>query len=326
MNNIFNSVQILPVFKLAKILSLVAVLLTVTISESRAAPAGCIGAEDLDCGWKCDSCEDGYELYDTCWFQSCRRKCAANETRNIGGACVKTTGDPGDVAVPGGWITPSACSNGGGYKCRSSYGELIDNCCYKTEGDTTTVYPDDKSQEYDPSDAAFPANKNLVISSGATDFNCPHEKTYENVYISEGVGMRQRCHCCFNIRDDLNFVIPDSGIRGLNFQNIVKFACLGDIDACKQNIGPYSSADVVAATESQCNTSGSYYFTGSSCEHRPTDGTDITCEHEISGYVKVGNYCVSPENSYAKKHYTPAEAAQWLHDGNDNFVILTFKK
>ena len=28
----------------------------------------------------------------------------------------------------------------------------------------------------------------------------------------------------------------------------------------------------------------------------------------------------------AKKHYTPAEANQWLHDGNDNFVIITLKK
>ena len=58
---------------------------------------------------------------------------------------------------------------------------------------------------------------------------------------------------------------------------------------------------------------------------RPTDGTDITCDYDISGYVKVGNNCYSPEVTYAKKHYTPAEANQWLKD-DDNFVVITFKK
>ena len=68
------------------------------------------------------------------------------------------------------------------------------------------------------------------------------------------------------------------------------------------------------------------YYSGYECRMRPTDGTDITCDYDISGYVKVGNNCYSPEVTYAKKHYTPAEANQWLKDGNDNFVILTFKK
>ena len=58
---------------------------------------------------------------------------------------------------------------------------------------------------------------------------------------------------------------------------------------------------------------------------RPTDGSDIACDYEYSGWVKVGNNCASPENSYAKKHYTPTEANQWLKD-DDNFVVLTFKK
>ncbi len=29
---------------------------------------------------------------------------------------------------------------------------------------------------------------------------------------------------------------------------------------------------------------------------------------------------------FTKKRWTPAEANEWLHDGNDNFVIITFKK
>ena len=76
--------------------------------------------------------------------------------------------------------------------------------------------------------------------------------------------------------------------------------------------------------ESYCDKD--MYYSGYECRMRPTDGTDITCDYDISGYVKVGNNCYSPEVTYAKKHYTPAEANQWLRDGNDNFVVLTFKK
>ena len=57
---------------------------------------------------------------------------------------------------------------------------------------------------------------------------------------------------------------------------------------------------------------------------RPEDSNDIVCEHTISGYVKIGDNCVSPENSYAKKRYTPAEANRWLYD-EDNEIIMTFK-
>ena len=77
-------------------------------------------------------------------------------------------------------------------------------------------------------------------------------------------------------------------------------------------------------SEDKCNQ-GDYYWDGLSCVKEP-DVTKRTCEYAITGYIKVGDYCASPEVTYAKKHYTPAEANQWLKDGNDNFVVLTFKK
>ena len=43
------------------------------------------------------------------------------------------------------------------------------------------------------------------------------------------------------------------------------------------------------------------------------------------GNVVYNNECVA-EYPFAKKRWTPAEANEWLHDGNDNFVIITFKK
>lgn len=43
------------------------------------------------------------------------------------------------------------------------------------------------------------------------------------------------------------------------------------------------------------------------------------------GQVYWENTCYD-EYPFAKKRFTPAEAAEWLHEGNDNFVIITFKK
>ena len=44
-----------------------------------------------------------------------------------------------------------------------------------------------------------------------------------------------------------------------------------------------------------------------------------------NGQVPYNNQCWD-EYPFAKKRWTPAEANQWLHDGNDNFVVITFKK
>ena len=44
-----------------------------------------------------------------------------------------------------------------------------------------------------------------------------------------------------------------------------------------------------------------------------------------NGQVPYDNKCWD-EYPFARKRWTPAEAAEWLHDGNDNFVVITFKK
>ena len=44
-----------------------------------------------------------------------------------------------------------------------------------------------------------------------------------------------------------------------------------------------------------------------------------------NGQVPYNNQCLD-EYPFAKKRWTPAEANEWLHDGNDNFVVITFKK
>ena len=151
--------------------------------------------------------------------------------------------------------------------------------------------------------------------------------------------------------DTVTSIGKESFLGNTNVPQTFEIICKGDIAKCQSLVKEYKiangtidlSANVVPADKTNC-TGGKYfwngircskkeaycdndmYYTGSECIMRPTDGTDITCDYDISGYVKVGDYCASPENSYAKKHYTPAEANEWLHDGNDNFVVITFKK
>ncbi len=94
----------------------------------------------------------------------------------------------------------------------------------------------------------------------------------------------------------------------------------------KQCLGKYiwKNQTCTAMSEKECNNVSKYYYDGKECKNRPSNNI-IECNYEYSGYIKVGNYCASPEETYAKKHYTPAEANKWLND-DDNYVILTFKK
>ena len=150
--------------------------------------------------------------------------------------------------------------------------------------------------------------------------------TQKEIIISAESNMEEWSWDAFNDQDNPIETFRCLGDVAICQNKLKKFMAVSAGGTCSGSTGCMLRANITAATESQCNNSKSYYFTGSECIKRPTDGADITCEHEISGYVKVGNYCASPENTYAKKHYTPAEANQWLHDGNDNFVVITFKK
>ena len=74
------------------------------------------------------------------------------------------------------------------------------------------------------------------------------------------------------------------------------------------------------ADSSNCDTEN-FYWTGADCARKDENG-NIFC---ATGYAEYKNKCWS-ELPFANKRWTPAEANQWLHDGNDNFVIITFKK
>ena len=66
-----------------------------------------------------------------------------------------------------------------------------------------------------------------------------------------------------------------------------------------------------------------YYSFGATKIPDCAGGTCGSCS--IIGKIEWDKACVD-EYPFAKKRWTPAEANEWLHDGNDNFVVLTFKK
>jgi hypothetical protein len=87
--------------------------------------------------------------------------------------------------------------------------------------------------------------------------------------------------------------------------------------------------------EEQCNNSLKYQWVGGKCKNLPSSIN--TCQNE--SFLWVRNSCKKScpqgqvyykfdcldEYPFAKKKYTPAEAAQWLNEDN-NTVTLTFKK
>ncbi len=119
-------------------------------------------------------------------------------------------------------------------------------------------------------------------------------------------------------------------------EHLINVTCLGDEQKCanlKNQLKNYQydyngildldlsqdGAFSIAGKE-KCNTEN-YYWDGKGCEKTREDGSK-PCAND---YVSYKSECLS-EYPFAKKRWTPAEAAEWLHDGNDNFVVITFKK
>ena len=148
-----------------------------------------------------------------------------------------------------------------------------------------------------------------------------------------------------------------------NLPESTNIVCQGDLNKCYENLARYftnetcpqnlidagkgnlcscssyciSPTRISEATDpSQCT--GNYVWSGTGCSRKNTNngntgGNDIgdvsgdfnPADCYNNGQVPYNNQCLS-EYPFAKKRWTPAEANEWLHDGNDNFVVITFKK
>lgn len=111
--------------------------------------------------------------------------------------------------------------------------------------------------------------------------------------------------------------------KGSNCNEVIKL--FENYHTYSDVVGGYETVNlgnkVTLANETNCD-SVNYYWNGITCL-REENPKNREC---VGGYAKIKDRCVDPLKTFAKKHYTPAEAAEWLHDGNDNFVIITFKK
>ena len=103
-----------------------------------------------------------------------------------------------------------------------------------------------------------------------------------------------------------------------NCPQSLKDAGKGNLCTC---IGTCMSPSSVKEATSPSQCSGNYGWSGAGCSRKNADGS-VDC---ASGFVEWDKQCWS-EYPFAKKRWTPAEANEWLHDGNDNFVVITFKK
>ena len=78
------------------------------------------------------------------------------------------------------------------------------------------------------------------------------------------------------------------------------------------NYGDYADKVLVASNYSQCD-SKMYYWDGSVCKREP----DVSKRKCCDSCKDMGGWC-------NRIRYTPAEAAQYLKD-TDNEIIMTFK-
>ena len=223
-----------------------------------------------------------------------------------------------------------------------------DNCCYTIENGTVNFSRIDETKKAYIKNRGF-ASKNLSgqlvipdwINSIGTDafrgnnltsvtlpdspitiYSFPFSSSVKEIIVSDNISPDTLADSMF-----YNTSRPAPVIK-----------CKGDMQKCKDALAKYVPIDgrcgleystycrnlsFDTASEKQCNSTN-YYWTGTECVYEP-EVAKRTCTYDETGYVKVGNYCYSPEVTYAKKHYTPAEANQWLKD-DDNFVVITFKK
>ncbi len=179
--------------------------------------------------------------------------------------------------------------------------------------------------------ASFDAEGN-IINFGATIWE-PYTDTlleYENGRISSVRSMPM---------DDYSIIYDESGrpvskVDNYGNQDIIEtydFTSDGKLKVCDaqgQNcetteyssledylLAPYDAINLTDVFDSDFGQKG--YVPSRS---RPNESSCYA-----KGQVFWDNACLD-EYPFAKKRWTPAEANEWLHDGNDNFVILTFRK
>lgn len=162
---------------------------------------------------------------------------------------------------------------------------------------------------------AFYGNDNLTIS-------LPDSLETVNSDVFNGINSLE-----IIISDNLNFNGWDSDALADGDDVFVSFKCKGLQKQCENNIKEYINIventpieNITYGTANETQCTGNYGWTGKNCARKDENG-NVTC---ASGYADYKNKCWD-ELPFSKKHWTPAEAVQWLNE-DDNTITITFKK
>jgi hypothetical protein len=320
--------QTLPVFRLIKVFSLLTVLSVGTLSESSAK----VIASGDDCGEDCH-----WVLDDKGNMQITGSGAMYNYPMTL---------DPG----PWKWYNESPWKSyaeditsvdiqGISYIGDGAFGGTLNNLTHVNIGNTITHIGAQAFDTANLSSVKLPDSLEVIDSwAFSGNLNMSSIEIPDSV-TSIGSG-------AFWSSSPTSITIPDSTEINGNFNfgaNLAntKITCRGSKESCTDlynklkhycvdtgGTGCDVESDFInlsnnfnLADETNCDTAN-YYWNGKICI-REENPQNREC---VGGYVMLKEKCVDPLKRFAKKHYTPAEANEWLHDGNDNFVIITFKK
>ncbi len=219
-------------------------------------------------------------------------------------------------------VSSAACDYGD-FSCNGMTGDSA-YCCYTDldgDGKNISIYKDPAAGDNEAS-----------VGYGAFWEN----ETIENVYIDEGV-TSIKPNAFDSATNLISVEMPY--IQTLESEAFAEATNLTDIYISDlQHIGEYAlagtSIDYIEChnTMTFCETlkntfpvnlQDNFYINEIYQEPESPQITKTDCYNQ--GKVLWDNTCVD-EYPFAKKRWTPAEANEWLHDGNDNFVVITFKK
>ncbi|MBR1398860.1 MAG: hypothetical protein IJ564_01620 [Alphaproteobacteria bacterium] len=183
----------------------------------------------------------------------------------------------------------------------------------------------------------LPTNLKFLDSwaiSGAFDDNIPYLELPDTLKTI-GSGALRRINVPVIIPDSIETISNNGTYSAFGGKNI-QIICRGTQESCKHVQSFFSkycplggigckkeedfidlSGNVVLADESQCNSS-KYYWTGSMCSNRPTDGSMIECDE--GWYATNKDVCAR-----IKLRYTLPEADAATSNDNENMIEWIFE-
>ena len=334
--------QISPVLRLVKVLGLVAVLSVGIISESQAEVISCVNGKYAD-GTVCEKCGDNcnwsFDLesgklsvtgsgkmygYSGTW-DSDNQKYISNTpwadymlNHKIKSVDVQGVENIGSSAFYGSNGSLKQANIGDSVKS-------INGGAFYAAGIKEITLPE-SLEELKPSAFEYSGLNGVVIPDSVTDINgraFAYNSNFSTVIIPDTIKNIKGLAIFSQNYDTVKIICKGSEktcaelkkqaqSQGYNVDDNFSYA---NSEQCTKSY-IYENGVCHKRNEYQCNSTENYYWNGSGCVYRPSNGK-ISCYG--TSHKENDGYC-------DRIRYTPAEAAQVLHNDNTNSVTITFKK